>query len=128
MGLFSTSNSLTSSSSSLNKPAISSDGTPIAPNRTQRAQCWEGRDAYFECLDRNNIVDSIKEAKTAEKQCSKEGVMFEKNCASSWVQYFKKRRVMEVQKAQTLDRLKAEGAQEMPGVMSGGMPPAAPKS
>ena len=31
------------------------------------------------------------------------------------VTYFKKRRVMEYQRNKTLERLKAEGAQEMPG-------------
>lgn len=36
------------------------------------------------------------------------------------VQYFKKRRVMEYQREQTLQKLKAEGAQEMPGVIGAG--------
>jgi cytochrome c oxidase assembly factor 6 len=34
------------------------------------------------------------------------------------VTYFKKRRVMEYQKAQTLEKLRAEGAKEMPGEMA----------
>lgn len=38
------------------------------------------------------------------------------------VQYFKKRRVMEHQREQTLQKLKAEGAQEMPGVIGAGAP------
>jgi len=42
------------------------------------------------------------------------------------VQYFKKRRVMEYQKAKTLQKLAAEGAQELPpGV--GPMPPVGPR-
>ncbi|KAE9369066.1 hypothetical protein N431DRAFT_379814 [Stipitochalara longipes BDJ] len=109
MGFFS------SSPASPPSPKISSDGAPIAPDRTQRARCWEARDAYFGCLDRNNIVDSITEKDKAEKACSPEGRGFESNCASSWVTYFKKRRVMEYQRNKTLERLKAEGAQEMPG-------------
>jgi cytochrome c oxidase assembly factor 6 len=79
MGLFS------SSPASPPPPKISSDGAPIAPDRTQRAKCWEARDAYFGCLDRNNIVDSITEKDKAEKACSAEGRGFETNCASSWV-------------------------------------------
>jgi hypothetical protein len=66
-------------------PKISSDGAPIAPDRTQRAKCWEGRDGYFSCLDKNNIIDSITEKDKAEKFCSGEGMKFEANCASSWV-------------------------------------------
>jgi cytochrome c oxidase assembly factor 6 len=78
MGLF-------SSSASLPEPKISSDGAPIAPDRTQRAKCWEARDAYFKCLDRNNIIDSISEKDKAEKGCGAEARGFESNCASSWV-------------------------------------------
>ena len=80
MGFFSS-----SSTDQLPAPKISSDGAPIAPDRTQRAKCWEGRDAYFKCLDNNGIIDSITEKDMAEKACSTEGRKFEGNCASSWV-------------------------------------------
>lgn len=82
MGLFG------SAPATLPPPKISSDGAPIAPDRTQRAKCWEGRDAYFSCLDKNNIIDSITEKDKAEKFCSGEGRKFEANCASSWVSFF----------------------------------------
>ncbi|KAE8448707.1 hypothetical protein EG329_008922 [Mollisiaceae sp. DMI_Dod_QoI] len=109
MGFFST------SPASPPAPKISSDGAPIAPDRSERAKCWEARDAYFACLDKNNIVDSITEKDKAAKACGAEGRGFEGNCASSWVTYFKKRRVMEYQRNKTLEKLKAEGAQQMPG-------------
>ncbi|KAH6677102.1 cytochrome oxidase c subunit VIb-domain-containing protein [Halenospora varia] len=118
MGLFSSS----TPSPALPAPKISSDGAPIAPDRTQRAKCWEARDGYFRCLDKNNIVDSLTEHDKAEKGCAKEGREFEGNCASSWVTYFKKRRVMEYQKNQTLEKLRKEGAQEMPGGIGAGAP------
>ena len=66
-------------------PKISSDGAPIAPDRTQRAKCWEARDVYFRCLDKNQIIDSIKEGGKAAKVCGNESKEFEANCASSWV-------------------------------------------
>jgi len=78
MGLF-------GSSSSPPPPKISSDGAPIAPDRSQRAKCWEGRDLYFQCLDKNNIIDSINEKGKADKACGSEHKLFEQNCASSWV-------------------------------------------
>lgn len=74
-----------SSSSSPPAPKLSSDGAPIAPDRSQRAKCWEARDIYFQCLDKNDIVDSLKEKDKAAKACSSEGKAFEANCASSWV-------------------------------------------
>lgn len=79
MGLF------TSSPPTLPTPKTSTDGAPIAPDRTQRAKCWEGRDLYFQCLDRNGIVDSIGEKGKAEKMCGAEGKAFEGVCATSWV-------------------------------------------
>jgi cytochrome c oxidase assembly factor 6 len=59
--------------------------TKIAPNRSQRAKCWEARDAFFECLDRNSIIDSVKEDKKAKEVCGGENVKFEKECVASWV-------------------------------------------
>lgn len=79
MGLFS------SPAAKFPEPKLSSDGAPIAPDRTQRARCWEARDNYFKCLDKNNIIDSIKEEARAKKGCSSEETGFEANCASSWV-------------------------------------------
>ena len=66
-------------------PKISVDGTPIAPDRSQRAKCWEARDAYFRCLDKNEIVDSISEKDKAERACAVDGRGFEASCAASWV-------------------------------------------
>lgn len=80
-------------------------------------RCWEARDAYFKCLDGANIIDSITEKDAAAKACGSEGKAFEANCASSWVKYFKQRRVMEDKKERTLRQLKAEGALEIPGEM-----------
>lgn len=45
-------------------------------DREARAKCWEHRDAYFDCLTRND---------DKEASCSKEKAGFEKNCAASWV-------------------------------------------
>jgi cytochrome c oxidase assembly factor 6 len=58
------------------------------PSRTNRAKCYEARDAFFECLDRNSILDSINSNKGREataKVCGETDKVFEKNCAHSWV-------------------------------------------
>jgi len=87
------------------------DGGYIAPDRSQRALCWEGRDSFFQCLDRNNIVDAIKEDEKARSACPKELKQFEGACVESWVKYFKQRRVMEHQRDQTIKRLEAQNAE-----------------
>ncbi len=79
MGLFSTGATATPG------PKASTDGAFEAPNRTERAHCWEARDAFFNCLDKHSIVDSIKEATAAGEKCGRENQTFEKDCASSWV-------------------------------------------
>lgn len=66
-------------------PKATADGGFIAPDRTKRAHCWEARDGYFACLDKNNIIDSVREGEKADKLCAQEAVKFDQNCASSWV-------------------------------------------
>jgi cytochrome c oxidase assembly factor 6 len=66
-------------------PKASGDGGFIAPDRNKRAHCWEARDAYFACLDKNSIIDSVKRAEEADSLCAAETTKFNQNCASSWV-------------------------------------------
>ncbi len=66
-------------------PEPSKDGGYIAPDRTTRAQCYDGRDSFFACLDRNNILDSQKDDALARKLCPAELKEFERSCAASWV-------------------------------------------
>ncbi len=66
-------------------PEPSQDGGYIAPDRTGRQRCWEGRDSFFQCLASNGIIDSVKEDAKARKLCAPELGEFERVCASSWV-------------------------------------------
>ncbi|KAF3939296.1 hypothetical protein ABW19_dt0200319 [Dactylella cylindrospora] len=84
-----------------------------APDRTERQKCWEARDAFFSCLDKHDILDSIKDSGAAGKKCSGELKVFEKDCAASWVEYFKKRRVQEYKKAKMLEQMNKEGAEQI---------------
>ncbi|MCJ1254137.1 hypothetical protein MMC24_001951 [Lignoscripta atroalba] len=117
MGFFSTTPAQPAS------PKPSADGAFEAPNRQSRRACWTARDDFFACLERNNIIDSIRESSKADEKCREEGQTLERECVSSWVTYFKQRRVMEHNKKQTLERLKAEGARPMPEGMG---PPQGP--
>ena len=65
--------------------APSPDGAFEAPNRVSRAQCWAARDNFFACLERNDIVDSIREKEKADTLCGTEGKGLERECAASWV-------------------------------------------
>lgn len=65
-----------------------SDGGRIAPDRTSRQRCYEGRDMFFTCLDRNDILDAIKDDKEARRKCGKEIAEFETACSRAWVCVF----------------------------------------
>lgn len=67
------------------KSAKASDGGRIAPDRSSREQCYNSRDLFFECLDRNDILDAIKNDADARKKCGKEIAEFESACSKTWV-------------------------------------------
>jgi cytochrome c oxidase assembly factor 6 len=69
-------------------PAKTSGGAFESPTRSTRKQCYAARDAFFECLDKNNVLDSINTKTGREKAqtfCAQLDQEFEKNCAHSWV-------------------------------------------
>ena len=66
-------------------PQRAADGAFEAPNRTNRAQCWAARDAFFECLDKHGIIDSLKDSEATTKACANLDLQLQKDCASSWV-------------------------------------------
>ncbi|KIX06904.1 uncharacterized protein Z518_04880 [Rhinocladiella mackenziei CBS 650.93] len=88
----------------------SKDGGFIAPDRNARELCYESRDIFFECLDKNNILDAIKEDEKARKVCPKEISEFERDCAKTWIKYFKEKRVMEYKRDQTLAKIQEDDA------------------
>ncbi|KAF8526213.1 cytochrome oxidase c subunit VIb-domain-containing protein [Hysterangium stoloniferum] len=69
------------------KPDISSG---VAPDRSQRQVCWDARDCYYACLDKNSVLKPGEERNV----CTKEKKSYEGNCAKSWIAYFDKRRVL----------------------------------
>jgi cytochrome c oxidase assembly factor 6 len=72
-------------------PAKTSGGAFESPTRSTRKQCYGARDAFFECLDKNNLLDSINTKTGREKAqtfCAELDQEFEKNCAHSWVSEF----------------------------------------
>ncbi|KAI1768509.1 cytochrome oxidase c subunit VIb-domain-containing protein [Hypoxylon sp. FL1150] len=83
-----------------------------APDRTERKRCWDARDGFYRCLDKNDVVDSLNGdgKKIADKECATEHKAFEENCATAWVTYFKRYRVAEHKKKETYARLEKEGA------------------
>ncbi|KAF3404722.1 Cytochrome c oxidase assembly factor 6 [Talaromyces pinophilus] len=100
------------SSSAGPQSAKASDGGRIAPDRSSREVCYNGRDLFFSCLDRNDILDAIKHDSEARKKCGKEIAEFESACSKAWVKYFKEKRVMEYNRDQTIAKIQKEDAEK----------------
>ncbi|KAK4686937.1 cytochrome c oxidase assembly factor 6, partial [Tremellales sp. Uapishka_1] len=79
----------------------SSTSPPPAPNREERKACWDSRDAYFSCLDRNGVAQAGSEEKKG--VCGEERKGYEKRCGQSWIDYFNKRRTLELRQRLTVE-------------------------
>ncbi|GAA6020789.1 hypothetical protein JCM10207_001658 [Rhodosporidiobolus poonsookiae] len=98
------------SSSTTSTPSSGAD-TSSAPDRSARAQCWTSRDAYFGCLDKNGVQVPGQEG----GKCSSEDGEYRGKCAASWVDYFNKRRVLQLRQ-DLMERKAAEQVAQMGGV------------
>ncbi|KAF8926460.1 cytochrome oxidase c subunit VIb-domain-containing protein [Dissophora ornata] len=76
------------------------------PSRADRQKCWKARDAFFACLNESKVLDpSAPEAASICKDLRKQ---YEGACMKSWVEYFNKRRVLEVEQKELLERMRAQ--------------------
>ncbi|KAK5942654.1 hypothetical protein PMZ80_005219 [Knufia obscura] len=87
------------------------DGGRIAPDRNSRELCYESRDIFFECLDKNNILDAIREDEKSRKVCPQEVADYERDCARSWIKYFKEKRIQDWKRDQTIAQIQKEDAE-----------------
>jgi len=55
------------------------------PLRETRKVCYEARDAFFTCCDKNNIENPLRDVNNVQRFCKSEKARFDKDCASSWV-------------------------------------------
>jgi cytochrome c oxidase assembly factor 6 len=94
----------------------SSTAQTAAPNRSKREQCWDARDAYLSCLEKNNVENPLddKYASVIKKECSKQENEFEGKCVKSWVHYFKEKYVVDNKRERFLKEMEEKGAQKLP--------------
>ncbi|XP_044255806.1 cytochrome c oxidase assembly factor 6 homolog [Tribolium madens] len=58
------------------------------PTKEDRNLCWSARDRYWECLNKNGIIDS----KDDRGPCLEFRKLYEKSCSAQWVKHFDRRR------------------------------------
>ncbi|XP_065303227.2 cytochrome c oxidase assembly factor 6 homolog [Dermacentor albipictus] len=66
------------------------------PNKEQRQKCWDSRDRYWECLDKN--ADNAN-------RCTEMKSQYETHCPSQWVKHFNRKR----EYLQFKDKIENEG-------------------
>lgn len=83
------------------------DDPTKAPSRSSRKQCWESRDLFFGCLDSINVINPLdaKHQKSIKASCSSEEAKFEEDCATSWIKYFKEKRVVDFKRERFLKEM-----------------------
>lgn len=88
----------------------------LPPNKAKRQVCWDSRDKFFACLEKNNIDDSLsaKELGNVHSKCGSELKGLEANCVASWVLYFQQKRFNDMTRKKYIEKLEAEGAQPLP--------------
>lgn len=57
------------------------------PTKEERTKCWDARDKYWECLDKHNISDAVKEG-----PCVEFRKIYEECCLPQWVKHFDRKR------------------------------------
>ncbi|OCF32898.1 hypothetical protein I317_00773 [Kwoniella heveanensis CBS 569] len=120
--------SSSSSSSSSSLASGSADESTIerpAPTREERKACWGSRDLYFGCLDKNKVLqagDEIqKDGKGNEKSpvCGGERELYERDCGKAWIDYFNKRRTLELRRLATIEAAEKSGNRDAAAAWKG---------
>lgn len=86
---------------------------PKVVHTSQRRECWDARDKFFECLDAHSIVDAKKDDAQARKACPESVKAFESSCIDTWVDYFKQKRVVDIARQRRVEELESMGYQAL---------------
>ncbi|KAI9226381.1 MAG: cytochrome oxidase c subunit VIb-domain-containing protein [Piptocephalis tieghemiana] len=81
----------------------SEQAAPTFPDRATRKRCWAARDAYFKCLDQQQVIDPG--TKGIPSVCESVHQMFTQACPQVWAEYFVTKRVMEDRQRQLQERM-----------------------
>ncbi|GMM34777.1 Coa6 protein [Saccharomycopsis crataegensis] len=94
----------------------SSEDNAKAPTRSTRKQCWDSRDKFFVCLDGLKIDNALDDSKQQEikKHCAAQEKLFERDCAHSWVKYFKEQRFYAIKKERFIKEMEEQDASPLP--------------
>ncbi|WVF70692.1 hypothetical protein IAT40_005485 [Kwoniella sp. CBS 6097] len=124
---FGSSSSSSSASSSSSSTGIDESIERPAPTREERKACWGSRDLYFGCLDKNKVLQAGDEIqKDAQGNstgkstvCGGERELYERDCGKAWIDYFNKRRTLELRRLATIDAAEKSGNRDAAAAWKG---------
>ncbi|AET37721.1 Coa6p Ecym_1497 [Eremothecium cymbalariae DBVPG len=96
-----------------NRKPIDDQTKPLS--KASRKQCWDSRDSFFACLDKIGVENALDPENAAQIQthCAKQESTFNNDCATSWIKYFKEKRVVDIKRERMIAKLESEGAQRV---------------
>lgn len=65
------------------------------PDKAKRQECWNARDTYWQCLDKNAPNYSATSGEEGPSMCAKLRKLFETACPGQWVKHFDRKRTYE---------------------------------
>lgn len=65
------------------------------PDKQKRKQCWDARDEYWKCLDKNAPEHSTTGGEPEPTVCEKFRKLFAQECPGQWVTHFDRKRSYE---------------------------------
>lgn len=65
------------------------------PDKKQRQKCWDGRDQYWQCLDKYAPEYSPSSGEPGPSECAKLRKLYEAVCPGQWVKHFDRKRTYE---------------------------------
>lgn len=65
------------------------------PDKAKRQACWDGRDKYWQCLDKYAPEHSTTSGDEGPKECEALRKLFESGCPNQWIIHFNRKRSYE---------------------------------
>lgn len=65
------------------------------PDKAKRTKCWDSRDNYWQCLEKNAPEHSTTGGQEEPSACISLRKIFESNCPAQWVKHFDRKRSYE---------------------------------
>uniref|UniRef100_A0A0K8TPN8 Putative cytochrome c oxidase assembly factor 6 n=1 Tax=Tabanus bromius TaxID=304241 RepID=A0A0K8TPN8_TABBR len=62
------------------------------PTKEERTKCWDARDQYWACLEKNDPTHSSTSGEDVPAACVKLRKLFTASCPAQWVKHFDRKR------------------------------------